>query len=300
MYIRINELIRKLRFWKAEVVYLCFGKRDINVKNLLKEQIAQEYLNKYYVIPYYHNKKQLEQQKQEVSKNCWIYWKQGIDNAPAIVKKCVTSTERVFNASGWKVHILDLETARRLTDIPDYIWDKYKAGCIKDAHLADIIRLSLIKNNGGCWVDATVLFSETENVPSFLYDEGFFVFRNYMKNDNYINISNWLIYADPKNPLISDIYEILLKYWEKEKVFIQYYGFHLIFKLVTDHYAEYWRSLTPYSNVPPHILQEMLLEKYNYNTIKKIYKFSMIHKLKWRVPEKPDKDSYLYYLLNYC
>lgn len=296
----MNELMRKLYFWKAEMIYLCLAKRDANIKNLLKEQIAQEYLNKHYVLPYYRNKKKLERQQQGLSKHCWIYWKQGVDKAPDIVKKCVKSIDATFNTSGWRVHILDMEEAKKLTDIPDYIWEKNKNGYIKDAHLADLIRLNLINRNGGCWVDATVLFSGTEVIPSFLYDEGFFMFRNYMKNDSYINISNWLIYSDPHNPLINDTYEILLDYWKKEKVFIQYYGFHLIFKLVTDHYLEYWKTLTPYSNIPPHVLQEVLLEQYNSNTLKKIFSVSMIHKLKWRVPEKPEKDSYLYYLLNDC
>lgn len=295
-----DELLRKLKYCRAEILYLFFTDKDKNIKNILKEQIAAKYLDRKYVRKYFSlvecNEKEINAQVPHV---CWVYWEQGKENMPSIAKTCFNSVKRLFEKNGWRVILLNIEQAKEKTDIPAYIWEKYYKGKIGKAHMSDIIRASLLDLYGGIWIDATVFFSENNSIPLFLYDAPFFAFSNLERNDKYINISSWLLSSSKSNPLIKHTKNILYKYWEKENVTIQYYLFHLIFKLVTDHEPVLWQNVAKYSNLPPHILQKELWMKYDEKRLNQIYAMSPVHKLIWRVPKEIGKDSiYMRLIIN--
>lgn len=294
----LYEIRRKVKFWRPELVYLLLADRDKNVRNLLKEQVASAYLKDRYVDKYFSELGEVKGCKSQSSipHICWIYWKQGIDNAPDIIKCCVQSLKTLFLKNCWSVNVLDLSEARNLTDIPLYIWEKYEKGMICEAHFSDIIRISLLENYGGVWMDATVYSSENEIIPDFLISSDFFAYRNFMKNDSYINISNWLLAASKKQIFIKHMKAILYEYWKKENTSIQYYMFHIIFKLVTDQEKELWDSYPTYSNVPPHIMQDELFKKITDKRKKELCEISPLHKLRWRVPDIIEQDC-LYEML---
>lgn len=62
----------------------------------------------------------------------WLCWWQGIDNAPALVQRCVESIQR--NVKEHDVIILTDENYRRYVDIPDWIVDKYRNGVFSRTH----------------------------------------------------------------------------------------------------------------------------------------------------------------------
>ncbi len=63
----------------------------------------------------------------------WLCWWQGIDNAPALVQRCVESIQR--NVKEHDVIILTDENYRRYVDIPDWIVEKYHNGIISRTRL---------------------------------------------------------------------------------------------------------------------------------------------------------------------
>lgn len=83
----------------------------------------------------------------------WLCWWQGIDNAPALVQRCVESIQR--NVKEHDVIILTDENYRRYVDIPDWIVDKYRNGMFSRTHFSDILRYCLLSQHGGLWLDAT-------------------------------------------------------------------------------------------------------------------------------------------------
>ncbi len=285
-----------MRFARSEFTYLFLSGRDPDVRELLKLQTASGYLDKRYVTPYFQqNHTDICENLQgllrrEPVRTAWIYWAQGMQRAPYIVQKCVDSAQRAFRAKGWEVKILDLETVKRYVSLPAYVWDKYKAGTIKDAHLSDLIRVCLLTGRGGCWVDATVFF--TGGLPEYVYSRELFAYRGDMRNNRYSNISNWMIYSINDHPLLTAVRDILLRYWEKEEILIQYFAFHLVFKLVTDHFAEYWETLPVFSNVPPHVMQYRLLKPYSETEYRDICSMSAVHKLYWRIPDHAPENSF--------
>lgn len=287
-----KEIKRKLKFVRAEFVFLFFANRDTDVKELLKLQIASNYLLKKYIKPYFEKQKieLIPVLKEKTEQTAWIYWEQGISKAPKIVKVCINSAKKAFQDAGWSVIVLDAACVRNYVDIPDYIWIKYKKGIISEAHFSDLIRLSLLTKWGGCWCDATVLF--TGELPKYVYAHDFFVFRGDLRNNKYSNISNWLIYSKRSHPLLLAVQDILWEFWKREDIPIQYFMFHLIFKLVTDYYSEYWESLPIYSNVLPHLLQVRLLQDYSESFMSEICQITTIHKLFWKTSHAIPKDSY--------
>ena len=49
--------------------------------------------------------------------------------------------------------------------LPEYIIDKHKKGYISNTELADILRVSLLSDFGGIWIDATIF------IPNHLPDD---------------------------------------------------------------------------------------------------------------------------------
>ncbi len=83
----------------------------------------------------------------------WICWWQGLDSAPELVKRCIESIQK--NAGGHKVIILTEDNYKDYVTVPKWVEDKKDAGIISRTHYSDILRLSLLAEHGGMWLDAT-------------------------------------------------------------------------------------------------------------------------------------------------
>ena len=83
----------------------------------------------------------------------WMCWWQGEENAPEIVRACIDSVRR--NAGGHEVVVITDENLSKYVDIPEWALDKVHAGIMSRTHLSDLLRLSLLAEHGGLWLDAT-------------------------------------------------------------------------------------------------------------------------------------------------
>lgn len=83
----------------------------------------------------------------------WMCWWQGEENAPEIVRACIDSVRR--NAGGREVIVITEENLSDYAHIPDWVLDKVRAGVMSRTHLSDLLRLSLLAEHGGLWLDAT-------------------------------------------------------------------------------------------------------------------------------------------------
>ena len=95
-----------------------------------------------------------------LNKTIWLLWLQGWDSAPWLVKQVAESWE--INNPDWNIEYVTLDNLHEYVRDIDYIYDKTKE--IGPQHKADIIRLSLLKNHGGVWADATMLCMQPLNV----------------------------------------------------------------------------------------------------------------------------------------
>lgn len=92
-----------------------------------------------------------------IENNVFVFWWDGFDNAPVIVKKCLESVEKYY--SNAKIYQIDKTNYQKYTDIDVAILNDFERGNISIQTFSDILRFNLLKNNGGVWIDATIYFT---------------------------------------------------------------------------------------------------------------------------------------------
>jgi mannosyltransferase OCH1-like enzyme len=92
-----------------------------------------------------------------MQKIIWACWFQGRDAAPELVRRCLLSWEE--RNSGWELRCVDSSTVSKYVDFSTYIDLNQQA--ITAPSLSDILRVLLLHEYGGVWVDATTFC----NVP---------------------------------------------------------------------------------------------------------------------------------------
>lgn len=218
-----------------------------------------------------------------MNRKIWIYWHQGIENAPMLVKRCYESICR-NKPENFEVVILSEKNLGEYIQLPDFIWEKYKEGYITTTHLSDIIRLELLYAYGGCWVDSTVFCSD--KIPTYmLYGEMFLFKLSGPESSPILKMSSWWLSANKGNRLIRLSRQMLLRYWEQETEIRSYFLLHIIMSKVID---EDSASRAIFSNSPyfssgnAHVLQDKLGWEYNEDDWRVIKCASPVHKLTYK------------------
>lgn len=220
-------------------------------------------------------KKTFKKYDKDMTNTVWVCWLQGFENAPELVKNCIESM---------KYHIKDKEfvfiTADNFADyceIPEFIIDKWKRGTISHTHFSDILRLALLIQNGGLWIDATAYF--TGELPNYICDGDFFIYRDGFFNYDLINAGNWLIFSDPNNILLNETFNLLCSYWKKYDYTKHYFIFQMFFRMVTDYYEKEWDTVPYFSQMDQHIFSFEFLDEYSEKRFRQLKALTNIHKL---------------------
>ena len=103
----LNRLSRLFKFINADKAILNFIRNDFSA-------VIEKYKN--------INSKTSDASKESSSSNIWIFWWQGYEAAPLLVKKCIDSITR--NAKNHPVVLITKKNWRNHADIPDYIIQK--------------------------------------------------------------------------------------------------------------------------------------------------------------------------------
>lgn len=236
------------------------------------------------------------QVNKEKSNYVWTCWLQGRENAPELVKVCFNQMEKQFADKQFVV--ITADNLKDYIKLPDYIISKWQKGIISNTHLSDIIRISLLAEHGGLWIDSTVLC--TGNLDKYVDDEtDLFVFKNEYRGDKSIVASNWLIYSKKNNPIVVNMRNLLYKYWEIEKKTIDYFFFHILFTIITENLKEEWEKVPFHTNINPHLmLFTALYKKYDKKTYDHIVGLSNFHKLSYKCDfNKFEKDNLYEHIL---
>lgn len=88
----------------------------------------------------------------QLPKNIFVYWASGFENAPEIVDLCVSSWET--RNPDFAVIKIDDETVSEWVDLDRYISPADRAS-LTIQKFSDLIRLALLAEHGGFWVDST-------------------------------------------------------------------------------------------------------------------------------------------------
>lgn len=260
----------------------------------------------------------------DVPRKIWFLWLQGISSAPFVVQKCYESW-RVHNRN-WEIILLDNGNVRNYVDLP--------AIKMTDQAFSNVIRINLLAQYGGVWVDATCFCNKPLDTWIHHYIEpGFFAFDRpgpdrmisswFMASskNNYITKTlqsevNAFWNANPRLKFyLNSRWRFLEKYLPKDpqkwfnflyiKIFRihPYHWFHYLFEKIylrDEKVKQQWDASPKISADIPHSLQWAGLKTQLYSEIKNEIDSSAapLYKLTWKYnPSKHSNDSILNYIL---
>lgn len=146
-----------------------------------------------------------------LQKTIWMLWFQGIAQAPYVVQKCYESW--VERNRGWNVVFLDKDLLAKFR-AEGYLGPESEGLSLQQA--SDLIRLSLLSQFGGVWVDATCFC--VSPLDDWLFSElksGFFAFARPARDRI---LSSWFLAAERDNYLVSRTYELMFNYWNDQPI----------------------------------------------------------------------------------
>ena len=218
------------------------------------------------------------------SDKVWVCWFQGMENAPVIVKKCYESLKE--NLVGKEIILITSENMCEYVNMPEYIIDKWKKGQITNTHMTDLLRLELLINYGGMWIDATVLCT-SKDIPDYFFDSDLFLYQSLKpgRDGQALYISSWLICAKTNNRILMAARELCYEYWKKNKDLVDYFLVHHFISIALDFYEEDWHNIMPSDNSIPHILLLRLFDKFDEEKWKHITSVTNFHKLTYKFDE---------------
>jgi hypothetical protein len=163
-------------------------------------------------------------------------WFQGFDEAPNIVKWCVHSWKK-YNPT-WRIVLLDNTNLHEYVDLSKLSYDKDIQLC----HLANMVRMILLRDHGGLWIDATAFCNKPLDdwLPAYTHS-GFFAFDK--------PLSTWFLYAEKGHPLITQ--------WCQETLYLQGKTFAQLFDHLyhTDVIFQHaWDQVPKLSGAIPHTM----------------------------------------------
>ena len=192
---------------------MCKGASDYRNGNILK-YLKEEYGD---FIAEYRHKSYDAAAKNKNSKTVWTLWLQGDspEVQPDVVRMCLKNMKK--NCGSHPLKVLTAENYLDYADIPGYIIDKVKSGQISFTHLSDLIRVCLLLNHGGMWLDATIF--TTKKIPEGIFDRNYFTVKHAEKNVRNVSKERWtgFLQASESNNILSEfVYHFFLEYWKKQ------------------------------------------------------------------------------------
>ena len=216
----------------------------------------------------------------------WVCWLQGEANMPEIVRTCYNSVKA--NANGREVVLITSDNVEKYISIPKFIKDKVNNGKMSRTHLADYIRISLLKNYGGLWIDATVLVTDKINIDCKL---PFFSIKQKPDSIHFVSQYRWAVWILGCSPQIGkilfDCLENLFKaYLNKHSFFIDFFLFDYFLAVMYDEIPLVKQLVDncPYNNPNAYELGALLNKEFNEDAFLQLKKNNTFHKLSWKQP----------------
>jgi hypothetical protein len=209
----------------------------------------------------------------------WQYWNSGADRCPPIVRDCVASVRR--HAGNRDIIFLNDDNVRDYATLPTHVWQKREL--IGATKFANVLRVSLLAQHGGTWIDTTILL--TGGIKEFTPDVPFFTFTQ--PNDPK-HVTNSFIHSAAGHPLVCMMRDLQTAYWLKYDKTREYYMYHFLFESAITLHADLraiWQKTPIVFLEPTHLLQKALLSGSNFERLQEICRRTPLHKLSYKFPK---------------
>lgn len=233
----------------------------------------------------------------------WVCWWQGLENAPLIVQRCVESIKR--NAGDREVIVITDKNYEQYVHIPDWVKKKQKAGIITRTNLSDLLRLSLLAEHGGLWLDST--FYCTGPLENMVFTHPLWS----IKRPDYLHCSiaqgyfaGYSLACDTEHRWVfRAIRDLFLEYWKTNDFMVDYLMVDYLIAMSQRHcfkLKEVFDTVEP-NNSRCDDLYKVLGETYNGGVWNELISQTSLFKLTWKQSfplEKEGKMTYYAYLCN--
>lgn len=270
-----------------------------NILHLDKELIslisrcgAYRYLTRYKYVLEIDSKTDETEIRNLYPDKTWVCWLQGIEDAPMVVKECINSMEKF--SEGREVILITVENMDEYIKLPDYIIQKWQKKIISNTHFSDLIRITLLYEYGGIWIDSTTLL--TGSIPDYIKKADLFCYKG--SGIAKVIASNWFIAAKPRHEVIGLTRNLLYEYWKKENKLISYSIFHLFFTMVVEsgpRFQKLWKEVPAIDDSIPKLMQNELFDPFSRERLKQICQLTTIHKLSYKYSCKEFEESGTFY-----
>ena len=223
----------------------------------------------------------------------WIFWWQGEEAMPPLVRKCYESVKK--NMKDWEIILITEKNYLQYADFPTYILEKLQKG-ITLTHFSDLLRLELLIKHGGLWLDATVLCTN-EEIPMSILSSDLFMYRTQKPgaDGKATTMSSWMMWAKTNNRILMATQSMLYAYWKKNNELNDYFLLHHFMTIAMDFYKDDATKIPPFCNSIPHILLLHLFDQYDEQYWNDLKQMACFHKLSYKLDEDKCKETGTYY-----
>ena len=267
-------------------------------RNSYKHRVIKEYLKRKFgkTINGFKEKKYEVDFSLTESYQVWFFWWQGEENMPQLVRTCYNTLK--YYSNGHKVNLLTKDNFRDFVSLPDYILGKAEKKTLSVTHLSDVLRICLLYEHGGLWLDATVLLTAPlPELPQICSHLGFwtpkddgniletcFAAKNWIVREN-----RWLtfcFYLSKHNILAEFVRAMFFAYIKRNNIFIDYFLFDYFIAIAYDTLEDVRVMIdsVPENNPKVHDIYHRLNFNFEYNNVlfDEICKDTFFHKLNWK------------------
>ena len=215
------------------------------------------------------------------SNNVYVFWWQGEENAPELVKYCL---ESIRKNSRRNVILLSQYNYEDYVTLPDYIVRKANEGKMCLAHFSDVIRFYLLYKYGGVWIDATCLL--TDEIPEIVFTYPFYSLKGpyYTSRGLMWDWTSFYMAAHPGNIICQKMLAFYYNYWKEHDCAITYLILDCWLNVIKAHNEEAGNIIDAIPEVDASVfsLLEILNDNVNPIALRKLFNSTYIHKLTYK------------------
>ena len=235
--------------------------------------------------------------------NIWIFWYQGWESAPQIVKDCRVTTEKYLDGEKYNVHYLTKENLSYFVKFPEWIMEKVSVGTIDLTKFSDLLRAALLYGFGGIWMDATIFL--TKPIDDKVMDSRYYTIKRLPEHPMYcISRHQWSGFFMTTNtsntPFYKELLTVQAEYWRRQNASLDYLLIDYLMALILQNnpdMAKEWENI-PQNNTESLFIENSLNKKYAPDKWEKIRKENSIFKLTYKIPLSDDPNTYYNRVVN--
>jgi len=230
----------------------------------------------------------------------WFCWLQGEKDMPDVQKLCLESLRKF--GDGHPVYVITLDNYSEYVQVPERIKKMFEEKRMKPAHFSDVLRMALLYNHGGIWVDSSICL--TQNISKSFFSEPFYSIKA-MVPGYYISRCRWVVgmLAGWKgNPVYGAVHDLFCDYLQKNQLFVDYFMMDYFIDILYQSNPRIKKMIdnVPFNNPDFYSIENMLSQEFDPVLFEKLTRETNIFKLNWRKYDKnlliKDKSNYYNYL----